>query len=411
MADQNQRSEHNKESASTGFRCPSCGASCDDRIVYSQANLPVHSCLQPKSVKAALSIERRGLELVECVECGLVFNHRFDPSTQRFDGGYEETQAYSPTFSCFSDQLANDLIERWQPQGKTIIEIGCGKGDFLETLCRSGKCRGIGIDPAYEPGRRPPSSAVEFEQRLFSGSDIGRRADFLICRHTLEHIGPVHEFLELVARFCRAGGIQEVFFDVPDAGRITDEGAFWDVYYEHANYFTGDSLVQSFERAGFAVIETQRKFYGQYLGLYARPGKGAGNVAAYQEFATEFEADTDWQRLELEREHWQARLDKSQKPVVIWGAGSKGVSFLSATNFRGKVVAAVDINPHRQGKFMPGSGQPIIAPSELRQLQPSKVIVMNPAYVTEISSELERLGLSPDIESLGVVDRADNRSL
>jgi hypothetical protein len=181
--------------------CPACARTFRAPILYTQRNLPIQSCLQPVSGNDAMAIERRPLELVGCEGCGLVFNGVFDPATQRFDQGYEETQAYSAVFREFSDQLVDDLVARWRPAGATVVEIGCGKGDFLEALCRRGDCRGIGIDPAFEPGRRPSVSGVRFERRLFSADDIDRRADFVICRHTLEHIGPVGEFLDQVAEF------------------------------------------------------------------------------------------------------------------------------------------------------------------------------------------------------------------
>ncbi|MEE4329347.1 MAG: class I SAM-dependent methyltransferase, partial [Wenzhouxiangella sp.] len=273
-------------------------------ILYAQDELPVQSCLQPGSASDARAIERRPLELVACRGCGLVFNRAFDPATQRFDQGYEETQAYSAVFREFSDQLVDDLVARWRPEGATVVEIGCGKGDFLEALCRQGRCRGIGIDPAFEPGRRSPVAGVGFERRLFSTEDIGRRADFLICRHTLEHIGPVGEFLEQITEFCRAGGVREVFFEVPDAGRIVKEGAFWDVYYEHANYFGPGAFEAAFRHAGMKVVETSSLFFDQYLGLFARPESGRQSARASEPGEVD-----GWVSLMQERSAWQRSIE------------------------------------------------------------------------------------------------------
>jgi hypothetical protein len=87
---------------------------------------------------------------------------------------------------------------------------------------------------------------------------------------------------------------------------------------------------------------------------------------------------------------------------VIWGSGSKGVAFITGADPEGRIEAAVDINPHRQGRFMPGTGQPIIAPEALVDLQPATVIIMNPAYEAEIGERLAALGLDPRIELVGV---------
>lgn len=378
--------------------CPACRAPLDGPAVYRQRSIPVQSCVQPTTAEQARSIARGDLELVRCDRCDLVFNRRFDPSTQRFADGYEETQSFSPVFRRFADTLIDELIERWRPAGATVVEIGCGKGDFLESLCRRGGCRGIGIDPAYEPGRRAPSEQVSFERRLFCADDVGLRADFLICRHTLEHIGPVGEFLNDIAALCRSGDFREAFFEVPDAVRIADEGAFWDVYYEHANYFTPAAFSAAFERAGMRVVGTGPLFHDQYLGLYAKPGPAASQRYAD---AGRSGARDGWQGLESARAHWQQRIDALPEPVVIWGSGSKGVAFLAGADPHRRVTAAVDINPHRQGRFMPGTGQPIVAPEALPDRKPASVIIMNPAYVDEIRADLGRLGLSPGIEVVG----------
>jgi len=86
--------------------------------------------------------------------------------------------------------------------------------------------------------------------------------------------------------------------------------------------------------------------------------------------------------------------------VVLWGGGSKAVSFLTTLGLDSEVEAAVDINPFKQGKFVPGSGHPIIAPEDLPGLDPGLVIVMNPIYVEEVSLQLASLGLSPQVTAV-----------
>ena len=83
--------------------------------------------------------------------------------------------------------------------------------------------------------------------------------------------------------------------------------------------------------------------------------------------------------------------------VVLWGSGSKGVSFLSTLALGDAIEYVVDINPYRQGHFMPSTGQEIIAPETLKDYQPDHVIVMNPIYCDEIQADLDRLGVSAKI--------------
>ena len=76
---------------------------------------------------------------------------------------------------------------------------------------------------------------------------------------------------------------------------------------------------------------------------------------------------------------------------MLWGGGSKGVSFLTTLGLTEEIAAAVDVNPYKQGKFMPGTAHPVIAPKALIDQPADLVIVMNPIYVPEIELSLKEM--------------------
>ena len=89
---------------------------------------------------------------------------------------------------------------------------------------------------------------------------------------------------------------------------------------------------------------------------------------------------------------------RNGRRVVLWGGGSKGVSFLTGLGITlDDVQYVVDINPNKTGTFMAGTGQEIIAPQFLVDYQPDVVIVMNPIYRNEIRRDLKEMGLSPQV--------------
>jgi hypothetical protein len=99
-------------------------------------------------------------------------------------------------------------------------------------------------------------------------------------------------------------------------------------------------------------------------------------------------------------EAWQSRLyeiDKRGGRAVLWGSGSKAVAFLTTLGIHDEIEYAVDINPHRHGTFLAGSGQKIVAPKFLQEYKPEVVIVMNPIYRNEIQQELDKMGLQPEL--------------
>jgi SAM-dependent methyltransferase len=369
--------------------CPACGTGGAE-VFYEQRGVPVQSVALVRTAEEARAFPRGDLELAWCRGCGFVFNRAFDPGLQDYSRASEESQAFSPRFRSFSRELAGDLVERYDVRGKDVLEAGCGRGDFLIEMCELGGNRGVGIDPSWEPGRLEIPPSVEFVRAEFDEEQAEREADLVLCRHTLEHIADVQRFVALLRRPADAReGL--VVIEVPDVRRVLQQAAFWDVYYEHCSYFTAQSLVALATRLGLTG-GVRPEFDDQYLVLEARPARhiipvvGERIDAAVEHFATEAPRAI---------EHWRDRLGGR---VALWGGSSKAVAFLSAV---GVDAAVVDINPYRQGAFLPGVARRVLAPEELRAADPPDLVVaMNPAYVGEIRASLAELGLTPELVAL-----------
>jgi hypothetical protein len=198
-----------------------------------------------------------------------------------------------------------------------------------------------------------------------------------------------------------------VLFELPDVQRVLDEVAFWDFYYEHCSYFSLGSLGRLFRRTGFEVVELSLEYDDQYLLVAARPS----SIPAVGEPLPE-EDDLDRLRAGVNGfvkgydelvGGWRQRLTeltRSGGRAVIWGSGSKGVSFISNLALGEQLAAAVDINPHKWGKFMVGSQHEIVAPDALREIRPDLVVAMNPIYLDEIQAELDRVGVVAELRAV-----------
>ena len=381
-------------------RCPNCGSK-GMLGFYAIDDIPVHSCLLMSTRQEALSYPRGDLNLGFCSTCGFVSNLTFDPGVHEYSGNYEETQGFSRCFNSFAESLAKRLIDQYDIRHKDVLEIGCGKGEFLMLLSRLAGNRCIGIDPAYVPERMPVEAGeqVTFIRDFYSDKYSHLTADFICCRHTLEHIAPTRDFLVTLRSAIGDRRDTMVFFEVPDVLRVLREGAFWDIYYEHCSYFSPGSLARLFRGAGFDVVELTTDFEDQYLLLMARPADGLTMpVFPIEDDLQEIgKAVIDFEDVCATRiDNWRACLrDVAAKGdrAVVWGSGSKGVAFLSTLGFANVIEYVVDVNPHRHGKFMPGTGQQIVSPLFLTDYQPQHVIVMNPIYCPEIRRDLDRLGV------------------
>lgn len=408
VCNRNLKSERNMQPVVVGDRvsfecqdvpqatCPNCGGNGMRRF-YRLTGVPVHSCLLMPTREHAVQYPVRDVELATCPTCGFIGNICFDSTVHEYSPSYEETQGFSPTFSAFARDLARELVDRHHLRGKTVLEIGCGKGEFLEAMCEYGVGRGIGIDPAYVPHRRASAAVARMEviRDYYSEAYGGIDADMIVCRHTLEHIRDTQAFLHAIRRGIGDEREPVLFIEVPDAVRVMSEGAFWDIYYEHCSYFSPASLAGVIRAAGFELIDLSRTYQGQYLLATAVPARGPTwhtmPLEDEHAFATLF-STTGPRAIH----HWRHVIDRSARRgerVVLWGSGSKGVALLTTLGITEQIEYVVDVNPYRHDRFIPGTGQRIVAPEFLQSYRPDLVIIMNPVYQTEIADTLKQLGV------------------
>jgi SAM-dependent methyltransferase len=384
--------------------CPNCGHS-ELLTFYEVRNVPVHSCLMMSTQQEALDFPCGDVVLGYCEQCGFITNIEFDSKWSAYAPNYEDQQSFSPTFNQFALDLANGLIEKYDLHQKDVVEIGCSKGDFLVLMCELGNNRGVGIDPSAVVGRvkSEATERIKFIQDYYSEKYTEYVGDFICCRHTLEHIHPTQEFVETVRKSIGDRLNTNVFFEIPDMGRVLRDLAFEDIYYEHCSYFTPGTLARLFRSCGFEVTDLSLAYGDQYLLIEATPVSTASTTLQpaeespeqvkqwVQHFATEIQ-----QKLNYWHQHLQ-QAKAAGKRTVVWGSGSKCVAFLTTLKTVDQVEYIVDINPHRHGQFIPGVGKEIMSPEFLKEYKPDQVIVMNAIYCDEIQKMLDEMGVVTEL--------------
>ena len=384
--------------------CPNCLTGTLEAFHHVD-RVPVHSVLLMPTREVAVGYPKGDIALAWCRACGFVSNTLFDARVHEYSMQYEETQGFSATFRAFHERLADSLIEKYDLHGKKVVEIGCGKGEFLSLLCERGGNEGIGFDPAFVPDRNParPDLAIRFVQDFYSEKYSDVKADFFCCKMTLEHIPDTAHFIRTVRAAVGDDSETRVFFQVPDLLRVLKDVAFWDIYYEHCSYFCAGSLARVFREAGFTVLETWTDYDDQYLMITAKPAGAVDSPSAIEREAPSLVARCIEEFVSKQVrtvEYWKEQLERmttSGKRAVVWGSGSKGVAFLTGLGLKNTIEYVVDINPYRQGKFMAGTGQEIVAPEFLKSYRPDVAIAMNPVYQSEIQADLTRMGLDTTV--------------
>ncbi|SDX00264.1 class I SAM-dependent methyltransferase [Thiocapsa roseopersicina] len=387
--------------------CPVCGSSALTGCLRIEA-MPTYCNVLWSSAGEAREASRGDIDLAFCRDCGHVFNRVFDPGLMDYSEGYENSLHFSPKFNAYATALANRLVERYDIRGKDVIELGCGKGDFLAMICAAGDNRGTGFDKSFESGREGAAAhpGLTFVQDYYSKAYADRPADLVVCRHVLEHIQYPKAFLDALRETLDTRPDTLVYFEVPNALFTLRDLGIWDLIYEHCSYFTPGSLGRVFADSGFRVVEQNDAFEGQFLSIEALPARSgeSGLLPEPEELAAvTLDVDAFAESYRAKVVEWQSRLRLAKdagKKTVVWGAGSKGVTFLNIVRESAAIDYIVDLNPHKHGKYVPGTGQQVVSADFLVSYRPDQIIVMNEVYLDEIKNLLSESGVESDVRAV-----------
>lgn len=372
--------------------CPACGTP-GPKAFLERARFPTMQNHVYRSRASALHTERADVNLVACPVCTFVHNRDFEPENMRYDADYDNTVDCSPLFLEHYDERGRALRAA-VPFNGTVVEIGCGKGTFLERFAKAAPdASAIGIDATYEGDLSACEGRIRFERRFFGGPQETLAADAIVCRHVIEHVPDPLSFLVNIRAGMRNSANATLFFETPSLEWIVEQRAVWDIFYEHCNYFTDTALRRCFERAGFSVVALERVFGGQYFWLEARLSEPVSRTVAAPEG---IDSILDFGAYESDvRESLRGRLGEAaaRERIAIWGAGAKGTTLANIVDPDASIISAfIDINPRKQGGYIAGSGHRIIAPSEIGACGIQTIFVMNPQYTAEIARMLAESG-------------------
>lgn len=339
------------------------------RELYVAEQLPVLQNRTFQNSEDAVNCMKGDMVLVQDMETGLVFNRAFREELVQYNSDYQNEQAVSGFFREHLNNVSR-IIRKHFGTG-SLIEVGCGKGFFLERLETAG-FHITGIDPAYE-GSNPAIIKDYFTP------GTGLHGDGIILRHVLEHIKDPVSFLSNIS--LANGRKGRIYIEVPCFDWICNHRAWFDVFYEHVNYFR----LNDFNRIFGTVHESGHIFGGQYLYVVADLASFR-NPVCDQSCVFEFPPDF-LDTVKVNAHRLKTRKDQREKRIVVWGGASKGVIFSLFMHRAGvDIDFVVDINPAKQGRYLPVTGLLVHSPEDMAgQIYGAvNVFVMNSNYLPEI---------------------------
>lgn len=353
------------------IKCPLTG-STNVKVLYKQSSVPLIQNKVYASEDMAINAPCIDVTIAQSLDNGFVFSADFTDSIIDYDMHYQNEQSNSAYFRRHLEHVIEILENNDVLKGK-VVEIGCGKAYFMDMLLD----RDVditGFDPTYEG--HSPKVVKDFFSEKYSGIGAG----LIILRHTLEHISSPFHFIKTIAAANKYKG--KIYIEVPTFEWIMQHNATEDIFYEHCNYFTLDTLQMFFTKSTGGHF-----FNDQYIYVIADLSdlKDTIEVKPVEPYDVKFE----------ERIREYDKLVSGLTNVAIWGAGAKGSTFLNLLDKdRTKVKCVIDINPKKQHRYIGGAGHYIIKPGELVQHGIENVIVMNSNYIDEITAVTEPLNIN-----------------
>ena len=382
--------------------CPVCSGK-EHTQVLELKNLPVAINAQASPEQSA-SVPKANICLVVCNSCTHLFNKVFDEALSNYDSSYENSLHFSEHFRAHAKDLAKRLISSHDLADEVVAEAGSGPGHFLELLCREGTSRAYGFDPSYDPDRlgAPSHPGVILSRNLFP-NDGSMAAKMTMSQHVLEHLTNPVDLLRILKNATK--GIENgiVYSEVPNGDLMIKKCALWDLIYEHVSFFTSKSLTTALNLAGMTVIKSGADYDEQFLWAVSKPSDVQNGLAVDQSTETAISSAVKFgERARNQIESAKEELSKFQKqgPVALWGAGSKGMTYLNLVADSEQIAAVVDVNPRKTGYGVPGTNYVISEPASLSQVDPKTILIANPIYKSEIESILKSHNIDATVSAL-----------
>lgn len=375
-------------SAATGgavTRCRVCGADFFSEPLLRFQNMPKAAQFLPdaQSVLEELGVD---LELCQCAGCGLA---QLSNAAVPYYKEVVRAAAFSEEMKAFRLQQFAELAKRHALQGKKVLELGCGRGEYLALMQQTGM-DAYGVEYSEESVAHCRANGLQASRAFVDGSgSLLEHAPFnaFFILNYLEHLPDPNASLRGVARNLADGALG--FVEVPNFDMILRKNLFSEFIADHLLYFTRETLAAALNHNGFEIVECREIWYDYILCAVVRKRRRLelSHFKSCQE------------RLGSEIEAYLSRFGAGK--VAIWGAGHQALAVMSLTKMAGKIKYVVDSAPFKQGRFTPATHIPIVAPQLLSSDPVDALIVMAASYSDEVAGIVrQRFGVSMSVAIL-----------
>ena len=347
------------------------------------------------------------LHAMVCERCWLVQLAEATRAELHFHGDYVYFSSFSSTWLAHARTYVEQMRARWQLDGNSkVMEIASNDGYLLQYFQQAGiPC--LGVEPSANTAAAARAKGIDTRELFFNRSTAaalaqqGQQVDLLLGNNVLAHVPDLNEFVGAMPAVMKPEAV--VTLEFPHLLKLIEGGQFDTIYHEHYSYLSLLALLPVFARAGLRVFDIEHlATHGGSLRLYA-----CLQAAAHQErpsvaacLALETQAGLD--RLDTYARFGAAmRATKRAllsfmigareegKSVAAYGAAAKGNTLLNYCGIgRDFIDYVVDANPAKQGRLLPGSRIPVLAPQAVQESRPDYLLILPWNIAPEVMQQM-----------------------
>ena len=346
------------------------------------------------------------LHVRTCPRCLLVQLPAYIPAEDIFSD-YAYFSSYSDSWVAHAERFVDTAVERLGlGPDSFVVEVASNDGYLLQHVVRRG-IRSLGIEPAANVAEAALDKDIATEV-LFLGQETGAkladkhgRADLVVANNVFAHVPDIVDFARGMRELVAERGV--VTIEIPHLMRLIEGNEYDTIYHEHYSYLSLLTTQRVLAAAGLTVVDVEElATHGGSLRTWSMPSEHAPEPSEAVQAVLAAEASAGLHTLEghdgfaasvsrvrNDFVEFLVECSRAGRTVVNYGAPGKGNTLLNHCGVRTDQVAfAVDRNPFKHGKFLPGTHIPILAPDRLDEARPDFVVIMPWNLREEISTQL-----------------------
>ncbi len=349
------------------------------------------------------------LRLLVCETCWLVQTEDFAGREAFFNDDYAYFSSFSSSWLAHAKHYVQTMRQRFELNANSrVIEVASNDGYLLQYVQELGiPC--LGVEPTRSTAAAARAKGIAVQERFFGVEfaeellAAGTQADLMVANNVLAHVPDINDFVRGFALVLKPQGVAT--FEFPHLLKMVSECQFDTAYHEHFSYLSLSTVRRILKANGLTVFDVESlPTHGGSLRVFAqrsdtgvRPVLPSVDQIVTEELTagmdtTAFYAGFQAQAVRIARELNAFLIASAQRGerVVAYGAAAKGNTLLNFAGVRSHLLPyVVDLNPSKQGQFLPGSRIPIKAPDCLETDNPTAILVLPWNLKHEVSRQLD----------------------